>query len=299
MINRPVRVLLLVFLGFVTLVGPARAQLEANLSNMTDENSEGYLLPLRTGLSGTLNSAIFRTGDVPLEGFTFTIGLKVMSVGFDDEDRTFEPVDPAGFTSTGQISASTVIGDTEATYIPGQGGTTFISPGGFDLENFTLAVPQLTIGNALGTRAVIRYVAIDAGEADLGDISLFGIGAQHSLSQYFPDLPVNLAAGIFYQTFNIVDIVKLGTTQLNVTASKHYQKYFEPYLGVGLDTFDMEAEYTYDSSGEEEPVKIEFDRQTNMRLTFGMGFNFPGIKLQAEYNIAAESGGAIGLCFGN
>lgn len=299
MIIKPVRILLLVLLGIVAFAGPVAAQLEANLSNMTDENSEGYLLPLRTGLSGTLNSAIFRTGDVPLTGFSFTLGLKMMSVGFDDEDRTFEPVDPPGFTSTEQMSASTVIGATEATYIPGQGGTTFISPGGFDLENLTLAVPQLTIGNAMGTRAVLRYIAIDAGDADLGDISLFGIGAQHSISQYFPDLPVNLAAGIFYQTFNIVDVVKLGTTQLNVTASKHYQKYFEPYLGVGLDTFGMEAEYTYKSNGEEEPVKIEFDRKTNMRLTFGIGFNFPGIKLQAEYNIAAESGGAVGLCFGN
>ena len=71
---------------------PIYAQLTDNLGGLTDENLAGYLGPLNTGLSGTMNSAIFRTGDVPAFGVNFSIGLAAMAISFDDEDKLFLPI---------------------------------------------------------------------------------------------------------------------------------------------------------------------------------------------------------------
>ncbi|MFC1573398.1 hypothetical protein ACFL6M_07350, partial [Candidatus Eisenbacteria bacterium] len=43
--------------------------------------------------------------------------------------------------------------------------------------------------------------------------------------------PVDVAAGFFYQTFDLGDIVKTNSLHLNVTGSKLLNKYVEPYVG--------------------------------------------------------------------
>lgn len=276
---------------------PAYAQLDANLGGLTEGNAYGYLQPLPTGLSTTLNSAVFKTGHVPLVGLNFTVGVVYMTAKFDDDDRTYLPTAPTGFQSAESKRVPTVIGDTEAMAVHGQGGTILYYPGGFDLEYFAIAAPQLTVGSVLGTRAVVRFVSFDTGNADVGEVKLFGIGAQHSISRYFKEWPVDVAAGVFYQTFKIGDIIETNALQLSITGSRAFGM-LEPYAGLGYDSFDMDAEYTYESSGIEEEIKVDFDRESNLHLTLGVGFNLSFVRLNAEYNIAAASGLALGLGFG-
>src|SRR5215510_3759904 len=62
------------------LAPPAHAQIEANLGALTAENAKGYLDPLRDALSGTMNAAIFQSGNVPKQGFGVQFGVKLMGV---------------------------------------------------------------------------------------------------------------------------------------------------------------------------------------------------------------------------
>jgi hypothetical protein len=280
------------------LAFPASAQLEANLGGLAEQNAEGYLSPLPSALSGTMNSAIFRSGYVPREGFTFSVGVEAMAIGFDDADRTFVPSDPTGFSSTENVPVPTVIGNTTAVAVHGQAGTVLYYPGGFDLEYFGVAVPQVTIGSLFGTRAVLRYISVDLGDTDLGDFKLFGIGAQHSISQYFPEIPFDLAAGFFHQSMSIGDILDTKAFNLNATASRRYGV-LEPYIGLGYDSFKMDAEYTYEAEGGDEKISVDFDRDSHIHLTFGLGLRVTGFGLNLEYNIAAENGVALGINFGN
>jgi len=287
--------------GLVILLtaGSAAAQLEDALSGVIGENAKGYLKPLPSALSGTMNAGIFRSGSVPLVGLNFSVSIEGMVVSFDDDDRTYRPADPPGFTSVDENpKVPTVIGDEDAVLVDGAGGTTWGFPGGFDLEHFGLVMPQFTIGSVAGTKAVIRWIPpIDLGDSDLGKLSLFGIGAQHSVSKYFPTLPVSVAAGIFYQTFEVGDIVKTSAIQLNVTGSKSFG-IVEPYAGLGFDSFDMEAEYTYSVDDEDKTITVDFDKETNMHLTVGANLKIPGLSIFTEYNIAAVNGYALGLSFG-
>jgi hypothetical protein len=282
-----------------SLAPPAGAQLAENLGALSGENTEKYLGPLPDALSGTMNSAIFTSGNVPKIGVNFQIGLKLMGVKFDDKDRFFSPTDPPGFTSVPPIEqAPTVIGDPNAVAQSGQGGATTYYPGGFDIDQFAFAAPQLTVGNLMGTRAVVRWFAHDFSAEDfIEKISFFGIGAQHSISQYFDVLPVDLAAGVFYQSFKInEDLVATKAIHVDVTGSRSFG-FVQPYAAIGLDSFKMDVSYE-DSNSPGSFIDVAFDRSTHTHLTAGVLANLPVVKIHAEANLAATNGIAVGLSFG-
>jgi hypothetical protein len=56
----------------------------------------------------------------------------------------------------------------------------------------------------------------------------------------------------------------------------------------------MDAKY---DSGDVQ-ITAEFDRANDLHLTIGSGVNVPGVKLHAEYSIAAVNGFAGGISFG-
>jgi hypothetical protein len=275
----------------------ASAQLEANLSSLTGDQAQGYLGPIATGLSAAMNSGIFRNGRVPVAGLNLTVDLEASRISFSDDDRVYATPEGGAFPS---IDVPTVIGDTHAVPSDAPSGASFIYPGGFDLDAFGLAVPQLTIGNVAGTRAIVRYISLSLGDEDeLGDFKLFGIGGQHSLNQYLTALPFDAAVGLMWQNFQIgSDIVDATATAFNVTGSKKFGMAVsvEPYVGLGLDSFTMTSEYTTTST--DETLKVEFDRQNDFHFTLGTGINFPGVKLHGELNVAAATGFAGGLSFG-
>jgi hypothetical protein len=278
-----------------------QGQLTDNLGGLTDENFEGYLGPLNTGLSGTMNAAIFRTGHVPKTGVSISGGLVIMAVGYSDEDKTFVPIDPEGFSSLESTSVPTVVGSPEGVTVLGENSLSQLYPGGFDLEGFEIAAPQISIGSVFGTRALIRYIAFDLGDSDFGEFSYVGFGAQHSISQWIPDaLPFDLAAGFMIQNFEIGDdLIDARATHFNVTASKEFQ-YFQPYVGIGIDTMELDAKY--DDDDEEDPdlsFDVSLDKETDPHFTLGVAGQLPFVQAFIELNAAAATGVAVGLSFGN
>lgn len=280
-------------LAVVVLATPAVAQLSDNLGALSGDNAKAYLQPLSSGLSGTLNASIFPDAKIPVAGLTLNVGVRLMGISFDDEDNLYQPIAPAGFTSP---QASTVIGPTQSVAMTGPGGTVLDHPGGFDIDNFAVAVPQVAIGSVLGTRAVVRYIALDLGDAEIGDFSLFGIGAQHSISRYFPTLPVDLAAGVFYQSFNLGDdLVEAASLHFGLTGSKTFG-IFTPYATLGYDQFDMKS--TYESSSTGESISVDFDTESNGHFSVGGVLSMAVARLYGELSFAAETGMAAGLSFG-
>jgi hypothetical protein len=285
--------------GFLA-AAPAHAQLEDNLSSLSTEQVQGYLGPLVSGLNTSLNSGIFKSGHVPTTGFNLTVDLKAAYMSFSDEDRVFTTPAIPGYPST---EAPTVVGDEQSVAVDHEtlgSSAQFVYPGGFDMGHFGVAVPQITIGSVLGTRAMVRYISLSLGDEgdDLGDFEMLGIGGQHSISQYLPGIPVDVAVGAMWQSFKIGDgIVDASAFAVNVTGSKRFGTVvsLEPYLGVGLDSFAMDAEY---ETTDGEKFTADFERENKGHLTLGTGINLPVIKIHAEFDIAAQTGFAGGLSFG-
>jgi hypothetical protein len=196
------------------------------------------------------------------------------------------------------VQAPTVIGSTQAVSQGGQGGATIYYPGGFDLSEFAFAAPQLSIGSVMGTRAVVRWFAYNFGARDvISKVNYLGVGAQHSISQYFTTLPVDLAMGLFYQRLKINDdLIDSETYHFDLTASKSY-RILQPYGAIGYDSFSMDVLYE-DATSPGSNIAVDFGRNANIHLTAGLLAKLGFAQVTAEANFAATTGVAVGLMFG-
>lgn len=294
----------------VVLVAPAAAQVEDQLSAYTGQNATGYLQPLADAFGASLNDGFFHSAYIPKSGFKASLEIKVMGVIFADEDRFFRATTESGFQPQTEADAPTIVGPGEATIVPGAGGTQYAFPGGLDLNSFGLAVPQLRLYGIMGTEALIRYIAFNTGDAELGDLSLYGFGLRHSISQYLgaggQEFPVDLAAGFMWQSFTVGendagdDLLSSDAFTIGVQASKRFGFGLlaaEPFTGLSIDTFGMTLDYESDVTGSQ--LEVEFDNETSLHWTVGLGFNFLIGYVHGEYHVASQNSFSFGLALGN
>jgi hypothetical protein len=181
--------------------------------------------------------------------------------------------------------------------VEGEDALAQIYPGGFDLEGFLLAVPELSVGSFFGTRGLLRYISLDTGDSDLGEITYMGYGVQHSISQWLPLLPVDIAAGFFIQNIKLGDdVLDCDATHLNVTASKDFV-FVQPYVGIGYDSIETKADYE-DPDDPELSFNTTLEKETNAHLTLGVLAKVAPASIFLEFNSGAATGIALGLSFG-
>ncbi|MFH1312215.1 MAG: DUF6588 family protein [Candidatus Eisenbacteria bacterium] len=291
------------------LVSGSAAQVEDQLSNYSGDNATGYLQPLADGVGADLNSGLFHSAYIPKTDMYLRFEVRMMSARFGNDDKTFEATTEGDFLPQKTAETSTVVGPGDATIVDGQAGTSFIFPGGFDIGALTLATPQLRIGSYMGTEALIRYIAVDIGDVELGNISLFGFGLRHSISQYLdPAFPVALSGGFFWQSFKIGenaaggDLMKSSALSIGAQASKRFAYgilFIEPYTGLSLDRSSMEVAYESDASGDAEAINLDFGTDSSVRFTVGLALNLPAVNGHVEYSLAGMSSFSFGVSIGN
>jgi hypothetical protein len=292
-------------IGLLVAIAPAgaHAQVEELLSSYTGANGVAYMEPMKEAVGNNLSNGLYISGRVPEGGLHARLDINAMVVQFDDADRTFTGT-PETFDSPG-TPVPTIIGDTEAVTVddPGGSGAQFVFPGGFNIENFALAVPQLTVGSLWGTEATVRYVAVNFNSDDenneLGDVEVFGFAVRHSVSQYFEGWPVDVAAMFAYQEFKMGenDLLETNAQTYGAQAS-HDFGILEPYGGLALESFDMDVHYTTDFGGDTEEINLDFDRSTTMHFTAGLTARLAFFHLNGEVNFASQTSFAAGLGLG-
>jgi hypothetical protein len=289
----------------LTSAGEVRAQdedndqIEDNLSSYTGVNAQGYLGPLRDALGSSLNSGLFMYAGVPRQGFHARLDIRGMLVSFDDDDRTFQASTEDFFGSDQDAEVPTVIGDEDAVTVEDpETGATFTFPGGFNVDRFGIAVPQLTIGSIVGTEAVARYISADTGDAELGHVKLAGIGFRHSLSSYLESLPLDLAVTAFWQKLEVGDdFIDATATTFGVQGGKSLGM-LAAYAGLSYDSIDMDVAYETDISGDREQIEVDFDKESTGHLTLGATVHLGIIHLNGEFNQASNTSLAFALGLG-
>jgi hypothetical protein len=277
---------------------PAGAQLEDNLGAYTDDTAKGYLKPLQEAFGQALNSNFFTTAAIPLSGFRARLEVRAMSVMFKDEDDFFNATTGGDFAPEQTVEAPTAVGPGESVVVPGDGGTAYVFPGGFDLKSFTLGVPQLTIGGVAGTEAMVRWVAVDLGDSDFGKLSLLGLGLRHSLSQHLAAPPLDLAVAGYYQTFSVGDdFIDSKAYSVGLQASKNFGM-LVPYGGLAYDMSSMTVQYTATSGAEDREVELDMDSDSTLHLTLGLGLQLGVLHLNASGELAKRTGFSAGVGFG-
>jgi hypothetical protein len=290
--------LLAILLTALVLAPPASAQLEDNLGAYTDETAEGYLKPLQEAFGQALNSNFFTNAAIPKVGYHARFEIRAMSVFFGSGDETFRAAAGGDFASQEEVDAPTVVGPTESVSVTDQGtGTTYVFPGGFDLSSLTIGVPQLTI-SAYATEAVLRWIAVDTGDAEIGDVKLFGLGVRHNVSQYFTNFPLDLAGAFYYQTFKLGDdLIDARSISFGLQGSKSFSV-LRPFGGISFDTSSMDATYTSNTTGDDTEVTLQMDSERSLHLTAGAALDFGPVEVHLAGELAQRFGVSAGLGFG-
>ena len=285
--------------------GGAAAQIEGQLSAYTGANAEGYLQPLADAIGTNLNGGLFHSAHIPTEdGLHISLETRAIVVLFGDDDKTFKATTESYFEPVTTLNAPTVVGSGEAAVVTnGTTGAEFAFPGGFSLGSFAIAVPQLRIGTYRGTEALIRYFAIDTGDAEIGDLSLVGFGLRHSISQYMtPFFPLDLSGGFFWQSFDLgEDLISTNAFTIGAQVSKRFPAGFitlEPYGGLSWDMFSMDVSYEYESEDDIEEITLDFESTSTPRMTMGVNLAAPIVNLNVEYSIASQNSFSFGLGLG-
>lgn len=282
----------------VATAAPVQAQIEENLSSYGADNATGYLEPLKDAFAAGLSNGLFPAGAVPTEGLHARISVQAMIVNFGDDDRFFRPIVPEGVpvpSGTEIPDAPTVAGPTEGTAIDLGGGATYSFPGGLDLDRLPLAVPQITVGGPMGTEATLRFLGFESGDDDIGDISFIGFGGRHSISQYLPNLPIELAGMVYYQKLEVgEDLLDARVFSIGVQGSKRFTV-LEPYAGLGLDRSSLDV--VYDDQTDTR-IEVSFDEETNAHLTLGTVLHLALLKVNGEFNVSDRTSFTLGASVG-
>jgi hypothetical protein len=147
----------------------------------------------------------------------------------------------------------------------------------------------------------VRYIAVQIGDEqdELNDLSIFGIGGRHSLSQYMQGSKFDLAAMVLYQTLTVgEDFVDSSHLSVGLEGSRRYNV-LEPYLGVALNSLSMDVEYDAQQGGSSVRQRVEFDTDTGVGFTVGTALHFNILHLNAELQFTDRTTFAFGLGVGN
>jgi len=289
-------IVVLVAIFLLGFSSDSRAQVEDLVERDAGENADGFLRPLITAFGSNLNSGLYRSAHVPKMGVHVNVAINGMVAMIPSSQRTFQATTTGYFFPVQTVEAPTVMGDPAGVIVTSPNGTAYAFPGGFDSKTFLIGMPTITVGSIFGTEGSIRFFKAKLND-DVGDISLFGIGGRHSVSQYIPLSPVDIAAGVFYHKFKIGDIVDSNVLAIHAEVGKSFT-IINVYGGLAYEKNDAKAEYTFDSGSVTQDVNVDITGDNKFRLTLGLGFNFGLFHWNVDYNIGNQQVINTGISIG-
>jgi len=262
----------------------AQNQVEDAIKQMPQENVSGYLQPFLNGFGANLNSGFSGTAKIE-DGLTIRLDVIGMANMIGTAQETYSATPPEPFNQQ-PVNTATIFGDQGATLTGPSGIMYRFQNGQLNMDYFPIAAPQITIGNFYNTQLIFRFFTYSE-ESDIPDINMFGIGLRHGLNQYFGDLPFDLAAGLFYQNFNIGDIMKTKTFALTGMLSKDLG-ILSVYGGAQYECARMNLRYVFDSAVEMENPEVDFtfSSNSNIRALIGINLNLKFIHLRTDLSVA-------------
>ncbi len=276
--------ILMLFALFISK--PAFSQ-QDQFSFLNQSEVNNFAQPLATTIGTGLNSGGFHTAYVP-STFGFSISFHYMQINIPSSQMTFTPNLPNGYTSSQQTA--TIWGNKGAVYTGPNGYITY--PNGLNQSNVPFAVPQVT-ASLMGTEVLIRYLpSINVGDKKF---NFFGVGVRHSISQYIPFIPVDIAVQALYNKITVTDVIDATTFALNGEVSKSFG-ILTAYGGLQYESSKFDLTYTIKgdkSSGDpylqqDHNVNASVDGKDNFRFIIGASVKIGFLALNADYNITTQ-----------
>lgn len=294
--------LLCVLIGGLILLAPestAQTELEKAIQQYNATSIGGYLQPIADMVGANMHAGYYHSAYVPQSGFSIGVDIIAMGSLVKDDQKNYTAAAPAGFTP-GTFQTATIFGG-KGTAVTHQTNTSLQykgSDGIFNTSIFPMAAPQLRIGSLYGTEVVIRFLATPSlGDNKLPVLTFWGAGARHSLSQYIPYCPVDIAASFFYSNFSFGDLIKAKGMAFGVQASKSI-KILMLYGGLSYEKSTMDLSFKTTDPTSTPLVDVSLDGANKFRATVGVGVNFGLFKVFADANFGTVTNYSGGIGFG-
>jgi hypothetical protein len=295
----PIRtaVLLCMFVLLCVQVSTAQSDLENVLRQYTQTTVSGYIQPMADLFGANMNSGLYPSASVPQTGLSVRFTIVGMGAMVGDNQKTYALALPPSFAQR-TMDAPTIFGPKATTVRDPDTGLEFKpSDGIIDATLFPLAVPQLTVGSIFGTEATVRFITTPSiGDGKFPKTTLWGIGARHSVSQYIPEAPVDIAVGLFYSNFTVGDIIDFTGLTIGALAGKSFGP-LDLFGGLSWEKSTMNLAFTPSAAGSP-AVDIDLDGENSVRFTAGAGLNLSVLRVYADANFGAVTNFSAGLGFG-
>ncbi len=277
------------------LFKPAFSQ-QDQFSFLNETEVTKFAQPLATTLGTGLNSGGFYTADIP-STLGFSISLRGMYIFIPNSEMTFTPDLPNGYSAN--KPTATFWGDKGTIYTGPSGYIPY--PNGLNQTSVPFAIPQVT-ASFMKTEVLIRYLpSIKVGDKN---VNYFGIGLRHSISQYIPLIPVDIAVQFLYNKISVTDVVDAKAIAFNGEVSKTFG-ILTAYGGLQYETSNFNLTYTIKgdpnngdpSLRQDRNINASVDGQDKFRVIIGASVKLAFLVLNADYNISNQSVFSGGLSF--
>jgi hypothetical protein len=276
----------------------AQSDLEAAIAQMNSEWAKGYLQPFADVVGANVNSGFYHSAAIPQAGFNFEVSILAMGSSVGDDMKSFTASAPTGFDPQ-TFETATIFGGPGALVTDTQTGLQYAGSGGvINTSLFPEFIPQLRIGSFMGTEAIVRFIKLpDLSDGVIPEVTQFGAGIRHSISQYFPSAPLDVAAGVFYNSFTAGDIIDYTGIAVGAQASKAFEL-FTLYGGLQWENSTMKLMYTSsDPTVTTSAIDIELTGDNSFRFTAGgaLTLGFFRVFVDANFGAVTAFSGGIGI----
>lgn len=275
--------IIILAVSLVFLSSFAFSQVDVNMGSFPEAAVKGYIQPLVDVMGANLNSGLYHTASMS-KLFGFYVGVKGMAVFVPSSMKKFRAQLGADYNPS-NVETATVFGDKN-----GGARTRYRNiqdvnlPGGLGLSLVPLAIPQLSL-STFNSELLVRFVPSIKINDDIGSINLLGIGLGHSVSQYIPMFPIDVAVQGVYQQLKVGSYLKATALNVNVHASKSFV-FFTLYGGVGYETFTTDINYTYRPPiGTPKDISLSLKGKNNFRATAGFKLDLVIFDLNVDYSL--------------
>lgn len=307
---------------------PAQAQDGPNnvgqaLRELGNQYADAYVQPVTDALGADLNAGLFHTADVSggvLPGIDLYAGVSVMGALTAGSPGSFRLDRDRIRTDDGRTlvveypdrDLPTAFGDSELD--PGS-AEVFDEESGRKLGEITLpsslidtpvaplVVPQIGVGSVFGTDAQVRYLP-ETGISDYGSVSVVGVAVRHSLSQYIPLSPANVAVQGAWHQISLSDeteeVVDASGWAVNAQVSKSIP--LTPitlYGGLQYEQFSVDVGYTFEVMTSEGPatarITLDQDAANQFRALAGVSLTLAVVRINVDYALSANDTVTAGL----
>ncbi|MCL4509496.1 MAG: hypothetical protein M1470_00255 [Bacteroidetes bacterium] len=326
---------------FFLVAGFASAQdLSSTIGKVGSKYAQAYVTPAANAFGVDLNSGLFHTakvgGMLPF-GLNLYVGVQVGAALITSPDQSFnlsyqdtmyfsQKIGsqiyrigvPATFNTT---NAPTIFGSTQKgmaigtaskdTIIAGQPfhfsrTDTINTIGG--LLNTSIApipIPQVGVGSLFGTDIFVRYLP-KIKLSSYGSVSLFGYGIRHSISQYIPLIPIDIAVQLGWQNFSLEDstgskVLNASTFAANLEVSKTFA-IITLYGGLQTESSTVDVNYSYtppvtqfNPNPQAIPISFSVKGKNTFRALVGFNLGLGPLVINADYSIGAINAVTAGI----